>query len=173
MGGVKTSIGFISLLLAGLLWFAACTQSGMPLAHSADCKFKTPDALAQSIALCLKQEDFTCANAYLPGLSSVFGVQSTNPNDSAAANFGEKAEHLLVTAFKKEIVRLREGVAQQGGDIAVLKLLKVTQSEKEGITHMVMELQAGSLAFTLKPVGLFNNEGSWYLLGARFTASWD
>ncbi len=147
-------------------------ETGMPLQHAEGCRFKTPEALAQSLALSIKTEDFTCANSYLPGMASVFGMQSTNENDTAVADFGNKAEHVLVKALKEEIMQLRQNIAQKGGDIAQIKLKNMSQKEENGVTHITMYLSAGKLDFTLQPVGLFNNEGNWCLLGSRFTVGY-
>ena len=137
--------------------------------HTADCKYKTPEALAQSIALSLRDEDYTCTNNYLPGMADVFQMESTNEADTAVATFGTKADHLLVAALKRELTDIRGQVAANGGDITKLKLLEVTQSEKQAVTHIIMRLSAGKQQFTLQPVGLFNNEGNWYILGSKFT----
>lgn len=152
--------------------FASCKE-GLPLQHSPDCKFTSPKALAQSIALCLKDDDYTCAQSYLPGIGNVLKVQSTNEDDTDVDHFGEQADHLLVKAFKEEITNIRKEVAEKGGDITKLKLLEVSEKQNEAILKIEMHLEAGSVAFTIKPVGLFNSEGNWYILGSRFTTTFE
>lgn len=143
-------------------------DKGLALQHTADCKYKTPEALSQSLALCLRDADFTCANQYLPGVGDVLGIESTNTNDTAAQEFGAKAEHMLVTALKKEIITLREEITAKGGDISKLQLMQVTQNDKDVVLQIVLHLKATPIEFTMKPVGLFQNEANWYLLGSKF-----
>ena len=35
-----------------------------------------------------------------------------------------------------------------------------------------MHLKAGKQEFTVKPVGLFQSEGNWYILGAKLQVGW-
>lgn len=166
----NTPYGLVLFMLFAVLSFASCKE-GLPLQHTANCKFKTPEALAQSVALCLRDEDFTCAQHYLPGVGNMLNMKDVNSSDST--DFGTKADHLLVAALKKEIGRLRTVIAEKGGDLTKLKLKEVTQTEKDAILKIVMHLSAGKLDFTMEPVGLFNSEGSWFMLGSRFTTSLD
>ncbi len=129
--------------------------------------------MAQSIALCLKDEDYTCAQSYLPGISNVLKVTSTNEDDTDVNAFGDKADHLLVKALKEEISSLRAKIAEKGGDLTKLKLIEVIETQNEAILKIEMHLTAGSLKFTMVPVGLFNSEGSWYMLGSRFTTTFE
>lgn len=153
-----------SLLLAISLLFASCSEKSVPLAHPADCRFATPEALAQSFALCLRDADFTCANNYLPGIGNIL----KSPADTTNNDFGNKADNLLVGALKKEVEKIREDITEKGGELAKLSLQKVTQTESGAVLKMTMHLKAGSLAFTLQPTGLFQNEGSWCFLGTNF-----
>lgn len=154
------------------LFFVSCDK-GLPLQHAADCKFTTTEALAQSLALSLRDADFTCAQNYLPGISNVLTMKSSNEGDADLDNFGEKADHILVKALKNEITKLRDEISTKGGDISKLKLLSVSESTEQAVVKLTMHLQAGSVKFTIKPVGLFNSEGSWYLLGSRFTTAFE
>lgn len=160
------------LAIAATLIFASC-NSGLPLQHATDCRFATTEALAQSLALSLRDADFSCAQNYLPGISNVLTMKSTNDGDADLDNFGEKADHILVKALKDEITKLRDEITAKGGDISKLKLLSIDETLDQAVVKLTMHLQAGNVKFTLKPVGLFNSEGSWYLLGARFTTSFE
>ncbi|CAN5143043.1 hypothetical protein BH09BAC1_BH09BAC1_07390 [soil metagenome] len=150
----------VFILLAPLLFLASCNnETGLPLQHAADCRFSTPEALATSIALCLRDADFTCASSYMPGMGNINGQP--------------QAEHLLVTAFKDEIANLRTQITQRGGDLTKLKLLEVTQNDQDVVLKITMHLKAGKLRFTMQPVGLFQSEGSWFLLGSGFEVGWE
>ena len=162
----------VLVAIIATLFFTSC-NNGLPLQHAADCKFKTTEALAQSLALCLRDADFTCAQNYLPGISNVLTMKSTNEGDGDLDNFGDKADHILVKALKDEITKLRDEITAKGGDVSKLKLLSVTESMDQSVVKLTMHLQAGSIKFTIKPVGLFNSEGSWYLLGSRFTTTFE
>jgi len=150
-----------------LLSLGSCGSKGLPLAHSPNCQFKTPEALAQSLALAIRDADFECANGYLPGMGAVLGIESTNTDDADAQQFGQKADHILVKALKEEITKLRTQVTEKGGDLTKLKLLEVTQNDREAVLQITLHLKASKQAFTVKPVGLFQSEGNWYILGAK------
>lgn len=162
----------VLVALVAMFCFASCKDSGLPLQHAANCVYKTPEQLAQSLALCLRDEDYNCAQNYLPGVGNVLKLKATTEG-ADTANFGAKADHLLVVALKKDIASLRAEIVAKGGDLAKLKLEKTTQTEKDAILKMVMYLSAGKLKFTMEPVGLFNSEGSWYILGSRFTTTFE
>lgn len=162
----------VLVAIVAALFFASC-NNGLPLQHAADCKFKTTEALAQSLALCLRDADYSCAQNYLPGISNVLTMKSTNEGDADLDNFGEKADHILVKALKDEIVKLRDEITAKGGDVSKLKLLSVDETTEQAVVKLTMHLQAGNVNFTMKPVGLFKSEGSWYLLGSRFTTSFE
>lgn len=154
-----------SLLLAVCFAFAACTDTGMPLTHTNDCRFATPEALAQSFALCLRDADYTCAKSYLPGIGNIL----KSPADTTNTNFGNKADDLLLGALKNEVESIRKEVGSKGGDMSQLQLQEVTQNQNGAVLRLVMHFNAGPLAFSLSPAGLFQNEGSWCFLGTKFT----
>jgi hypothetical protein len=161
----------VLVALVAIVSFASCDK-GLPLQHAANCVYNTPEELAQSLALCLRDEDFNCAVNYLPGVGNILNLKD-DVKSGDTTDFGAKADHLLVVALKKEISNLRAEITAKGGDLSKLKLERTTQTENDAILKMVMYLSAGNLKFTMEPVGLFNSEGSWRILGSRFTTTFE
>jgi len=161
----------VLVAFTALVLLASC-EGNLPLQHAPNCKYNTPEQLAQSLALCLRDEDYNCAQNYLPGVGHILKMKAPNEGGDTT-DVGAKADHLLVVALKKEIASLRAEIVAKGGDLTKLKLEKTTQTESDAVLKMVMYLSAGNLEFTMEPVGLFNSEGSWYMLGARFTTTFE